>query len=71
MSEPADPPASEDEFALADYGDTLRAVVLGEKFPEWQIAGAKQVCDAANVELRQMVWWNGRPITVQAKTPED
>lgn len=62
--------SAEDEYAFAEYGTSLRAVVLGEKFPEWQIAGAKQVCDAINVELKRIVWWNGRPITVRAKASD-
>jgi hypothetical protein len=62
--------STEDEYAFADYGDSLRAVVLGEQFPKWQIAGAKEVCEAANVELRQIVWWRGRPTTVSAKTAD-
>jgi hypothetical protein len=62
--------SKEDEYAFADYGDSLRAVVLGEQFPKWQIAGAKEVCEAANVQLRQIVWWKGRPITVSAKTTD-
>lgn len=37
---------------------------------EWQIAGAKQVCDAINVELKRIVWWNGRPITVRARASD-
>ena len=53
--------AAEDEYAFVDYGDALRAVVLGEQFPEWQVAGAQKICEAAGVELKRVRWHNGRP----------
>lgn len=58
--------STDDEYAFADYGQSLQAVVLGEKFPAWQVAGAKEICSAADVELKQIVWFKGRPITVKA-----
>lgn len=63
--------STDDEYAFADYGDSLQAVVLGEKFPDWQIAGAKELCDASNIELKQIIWHKGRPITVKAKVNHD
>lgn len=47
--------------AFCDFGASLQAVILGEQFPEWQLAGAAQAADKAGAELRQMVWANGRP----------
>jgi hypothetical protein len=49
-----------------DYGDALAAVVVGEHFPNWQMAGAKELCDSAGVALRQVSWdaLLGRPYPV-------
>ncbi len=58
--------STDDEYAFADYGESLQAVVLGEQFPDWQIAGAKKICTNASVELRKMIWFKGRPMTVLA-----
>jgi hypothetical protein len=52
---------SDDEYAHADYCQTLVAVVLGERFPRWQIAGAREVCEKADVALAQVLWLNGEP----------
>lgn len=38
------------------FGSTLRAVIVGEQFPAWQLPGAAQVSDAAGIELRQIQW---------------
>jgi hypothetical protein len=38
------------------FGDALRAVIVGERFPTWQILGAAQVCAAAGADLRQIEW---------------
>jgi hypothetical protein len=52
---------SDDEYAHAGYGQALVAVVLGEGFPRWQIAGAREVCEKAGTALAQVRWLNGRP----------
>lgn len=49
-----------------NYGDALQWVVVGEKFPDWQLPGAEAVARQANVELRRMSWklnrpWPGKP----------
>ena len=38
------------------YGHALRAVIVGEQFPEWQIPGAARACSVAEAELRQIQW---------------
>lgn len=52
---------SDDEYAFADYGQALVAVVVGERFPKWQVAGAQEICDRAGVLLARARWNNGRP----------
>ena len=46
---------------LVSYGGALRYVVVGEKFPDWQIPGAREVAKHAGVELRRMAWEDGQP----------
>jgi hypothetical protein len=61
---------TDNQRAYVDYGDALQAVVLGEKFPDWQVAGAQMVCDTAGVELKRVEWENGRPYLVKPlRTP--
>jgi hypothetical protein len=43
------------------YGDTLRAVIVGERFPRWQLDGAAKVCEAHHLEFRQMQWGPSPP----------
>lgn len=52
---------SDDKYAYADYGAALVVVVLGERFPKWQVAGAREVCEGANVVMARVRWMNGRP----------
>ena len=64
--------AADDKYACADYGDALQAVVLGEQFPEWQVAGAQKICEAAGVELKRVRWAQGRPhLGKPSRTPRD
>jgi hypothetical protein len=46
---------------FASYGDSLRAIIVGERFPTWQLPGAMAVADSAGVELRRMTWDVGWP----------
>jgi len=45
----------------APYRDALQAVIVGERFPQWQIPGAALVCSAADATLRQMQWGASPP----------
>lgn len=54
-------------YAFVAHRDSLVAVVLGERFPKWQIPGAREVCAEAGVELRRMVWDKGRPLAARVK----
>jgi hypothetical protein len=51
--------AVEQEYAYAAYGDALQAVIFGEKFPDWQVRGAVEICEGAGAEARKLVWSNG------------
>jgi hypothetical protein len=51
----------EDEYAYVSYGDALAAVVVGERFPAWQLAGAHNACMDADAQLKQIAWRHGFP----------
>ncbi len=53
--------AVSDREMLVSFGTALRFVVVGERFPEWQLPGARRVADEAGVELRRMSWAMGHP----------
>jgi hypothetical protein len=55
-------PAAGDEYAYVDYQDALYAVILGERFPRWQIAGVVEFCSSKGVEVHEIAWERGRPI---------
>jgi hypothetical protein len=47
---------------FVSFGSALRYVIVGEKFPEWQLPAAAEVARQAGVELRLMQWdETGRP----------
>ena len=52
---------------LVSYDHALRYVVVGERFPDWQLPGARQVADTAGVELRRMQWQNARPYPAKVR----
>jgi hypothetical protein len=52
------------------YGDALRAVIVGERFPPWQILGAANVCSAADAELRQIQWGASPPSVFDPTMPD-
>lgn len=52
----------EESYGSLSYGDSLRAVVLGERFAQWQEPGAREVCKSVGIDLRRILWWNGRPM---------
>jgi hypothetical protein len=55
-----------DEHAYISFRDALVAVIVGERFPDWQVPGAAEVCEEAGVKLRRMHWENGRPFALDA-----
>ena len=43
----------EDDYAFIEYRDALVGVVVGERFPDWQFAGIREICDEAL--MRRMI----------------
>jgi hypothetical protein len=43
------------------FSDALAAVVVGEKFPIWQVAGALETCKQAKVDALALGWFDYRP----------
>lgn len=54
---------SDAEYVSVPYGgaESIRAVILGERFPTWQIPAAKWVCERCGVPLLQLQWLGGQP----------
>ncbi|MFT3866179.1 MAG: DUF2971 domain-containing protein [Solirubrobacterales bacterium] len=44
-----------------DYGDSLKAVVVGERFPGWERPAAHSACRQAGIEAMRLEWTLGRP----------
>jgi hypothetical protein len=55
------------EYSYVDYGTSLREVILGERFPEWQIPAARAVCDPPGIPVSQLKWRLGRPWRVPTR----
>ncbi len=49
-----------EDHAFADFGDALARVIVGARFPRWQVPGA-EVCEQVGVELKRMTWEAGQP----------
>jgi Protein of unknown function (DUF2971) len=56
-----------DDYIFVAFADTLVAVVVGEKFPKWQLPGARSVCETACAELRRVLWDKGRPMCLRPR----
>jgi hypothetical protein len=57
--------APDRDFAYVDYGDALQAVVVGERFPRWQRAGAIELCQEVEAEALRLDWSMRRPFPVR------
>jgi hypothetical protein len=53
--------APSDAHVSVRYDTSLVGVVLGERFPEWQLPSAIAACDAAHVNVAQMIWTSRPP----------
>lgn len=51
-------------FAHVEYGDSLRAVVLGVDFPAAMLRQAAEACASWNVPVRRMAWPNYGPVAL-------
>jgi hypothetical protein len=56
------PPGGEGVFV--EFGDALVGVVAGEKFPDWQVAGALELANRHESKALQLHWDN-RPYLIQ------
>jgi Protein of unknown function (DUF2971) len=54
---------ADDGYLYTPFGGaaSVRAVVLGERFPEWQVPAAKWGCDQLGVQLLRLQWRAGAP----------
>jgi len=48
--------ASPEKPLLASYGDALIAVIVGDRFPDWQLPSAEKASGAVEVDLLRMHW---------------
>jgi hypothetical protein len=55
--------ATDDGYVYVPFGDarSVRAVILGEQFPQWQFPAAKWACEQVGVELLTLRWEIGLP----------
>jgi hypothetical protein len=53
--------ARSDEYLFVDYDDAVQAVILGERFPGWQVAGVVELCGEHDIPVLQIGWERGRP----------
>lgn len=63
--------AGSDEPHFLPYRQALVAVVVGERFPEWQLEGAHRACRDVGIDLRQIEWRQGKPTTADALSARD
>jgi hypothetical protein len=50
------------EYVYADFGEALKSVIVGERFPAWQRAGAASMCADAGAKLQRLDWSTGLPL---------
>lgn len=50
-----------DDYVFCSSGDSLRAVVLGQRFPPWQGESARRVCEEHGLALYRVHWEHWRP----------
>ena len=63
--------SDEEGYVYCGFADALVAVVVGERFPDWQLAGAREACAQPGAELRRMHWWQGQPFALDKSGPGD
>lgn len=60
--------APDDDFVYVDYGDALEAVIVGERFPEWQRPGVFETCREADATAFRIDWSMGRPLLAKIRS---
>jgi hypothetical protein len=68
---PADEYRGEPPIHHVSYGDALRWVVVGEKFPNWQLPAARELTERAGAELKAMTWDLNFPYPGNAEPGQD
>ena len=56
--------ATGERYEYVDYGNSLVAVVVGYRFPAYQLAGALALCERRGIALRRMWWEGGAPFVL-------
>jgi hypothetical protein len=54
-----------------NFGESLKAVILGAEFPVWQISSAKEMCRPLGAQVWQMGWHDNRPIPELVLPPDE
>lgn len=57
-------------YMYADFGDSLASVIVGERFPPWQMAGATGTCGRFGIQVRCVSWALGFPSLSQWTTAQ-
>ena len=62
------PEARSDQHKLVPFGGapSIAAVIVGERFPAWQLPAARVVCDQVGVRLLKLEWRAGIPHPLDA-----
>jgi hypothetical protein len=60
---------ADDGYVYVPFGgaESVRAVILGEHFPQAQVSHAESICERAGVELLMVIWTAGAPRLVPSK----
>lgn len=58
-------------FEFLEFGSSLKAVIVGSDFPQWQVRGASQVCEQSEAELLRIRWFSEGPWLVDAAKEPD
>jgi hypothetical protein len=60
---------SDDGYLYVPFGgpESVRAVILGEHFPQSEVSRAEALCREANIELLMVVWQRGAPQLVASE----
>ena len=54
-----------DDYVYCSIGNSLRAVILGHKFPPWQGESARKLCEERGLALYRVHWEHWRPFLLK------
>jgi len=52
------------DFDFVEFGNALKTVIVGERFPMWQAAGVIELCEEAGAEAKQLSFLKEGPFVV-------